>query len=119
MDRSVIDMRAATAWRLLPCLLALLSALGGCATYQAWRKCGLEGCPGDAQLRADVLARLRHYRALAPPNSVYVQALDGVVYLSGQVQTDLQREDAVSVATQAAAGHRLVDNIALSYSSGR
>jgi len=90
--------------------------LGGCTAYHAWRKCGLEGCPGDAQLRAEVLSQLDQYPALAPPNHVYVQALDGVVYLSGQVQTDLQREDAESVATRAAAGHRLVDNIALSYS---
>ena len=109
-------MRAATVWRLLPCLLAVLCLLGGCTTYQAWRKCGLEGCPGDAQLRAEVMSRLHHYPALGPPNRVYVQALDGVVYLSGQVVTDLQRADAESVAKQAAAGHRLVDNIALGYS---
>jgi osmotically-inducible protein OsmY len=108
-------MRAATAWRLLPCFLALLGTLGGCAAYHAWRKCGLEGCPGDVQLRAEVLARLDQYPALAPPNRVYVQALDGVVYLSGQVQTDLQREDAESAAVRAVPGHRLVDNIALSY----
>jgi len=108
-------MRAATAWRLVSCFPGLLGTLGGCTAYHAWRKCGLEGCAGDAQLRAEVLARLDQYPALAPPNQVYVQALDGVVYLSGQVQTDLQREDAEWAATQAAPGHRVVDNIALSY----
>jgi BON domain len=112
-------MRAAIAWRLFPCFPALLGTLGGCTTYHALTKCGLEGCPGDAQLRAEVLAQLDQDPTFAAPNQVYVQALDGVVYLSGQVQTDLQREDAVSVATRAAAGHHLVDNIALSYSSGR
>lgn len=112
---NVLYMRAATAWRLLPGPLAMLGALGGCTTYHAWRKCGLEGCPGDAQLRAEVLAQLEQHPALAPPNQVYVQALDGVVYLSGQVQTDVQREDAESAATRAVPGHRLVDNIALSY----
>ena len=116
MERNVPHMRASTVWRLLPCLLAALGTLTGCTTYQAWRKCGLEGCPGDAQLRAEVMSGLHHYPALGAPNRIYVQTLDGVVYLSGQVQTDLQRADAESAARQAAAGHRLVDNIALGYS---
>jgi len=107
-------MRAATAWRLLwP--LAALGSLAGCSTYEVWRKCGLEGCPGDPQLRAQVLSQLRQHPALGPPNRVYVQALDGTVYLSGQVETDLQRADVVSVTAYAAPGHRIVDNIALSY----
>lgn len=119
MDRNVLHMRASTVWRLLPWLLAVLGALTGCTTYQAWRKCELGGCPGDTQLRAAVMSELHHYPALGPPNRVYVQALDGVVYLSGQVQTDLQRADAESAARQAAVGHRLVNNIALGYSGGR
>jgi BON domain len=114
-DPHVLHMRAAIAWRLLPCPLAVLGTLGGCAAYDAWRKCGLDGCPGDAQLRAAVLSLLDQYPALGPPNRVYVTGLDGVLYLSGQVQTDLQRADVEAVAARAAPGHRIVDNIALSY----
>ena len=111
----MLHRRAATAWRLLPCLPAVLATLGGCSSYQAWRKCGFDGCPGDAQLRLAVQSLLDQYPALRPPNRVYVAALDDVVYLSGQVQTDLQRSDAEAAAARAAPGHRIVDNIALSY----
>ena len=104
-----------TAWRLLPCLPAVLGTLGGCGSYAAWRKCGFDGCPGDAQLSQAARSLLDQYPALGPPNRVYVTALDGVVYLSGQVQTDLQRSDAEAAVARAAPGHRIVDNIALSY----
>jgi osmotically-inducible protein OsmY len=91
--------------------LALLGALSGCATY---RKCGLSGCPGDAPITTKVQAQLDQYPVLQAPNSVRVQTLDRVVYLYGQVDTDLERELAESVAIDAAGGVRVVDSIAVS-----
>jgi osmotically-inducible protein OsmY len=46
---------------------------------------------------------------------VYVQTLNRVVYLSGQVATELQRLTAESVAQGAPGVRRVVDNIALTY----
>jgi osmotically-inducible protein OsmY len=98
--------------------LALAAAatlsLGGCAAVDTWRKCGA-GCPGDAEMSAEVRARLAEYPELLAPNHVYVSTLDRVVYLSGQVATDLQRETAAMVARQTPGVPRVVDMISLEY----
>jgi osmotically-inducible protein OsmY len=52
---------------------------------------------------------------LQPPNQVYVQTLDGVVYLTGQVATDLQRDSAEAVAHETSGVSRIVNTIALTY----
>jgi len=102
------------------CVLALAviqtAALPGCAAYHAYRKCGSGGCPGDASITAEVRALLDQHPALGPPNQVYVQTLDRVVYLTGQVATDLQREIAASTAREAPGVHEVVNTIALNYS---
>jgi osmotically-inducible protein OsmY len=91
-------------------MLGLTGTLPGCATYN---KCGFRGCPGDASITAKVEAQLEHYPALEAPNSVRAQTLDHVVYLHGLVDTDLERQLAESVATEAAGGARVVDSIAI------
>jgi osmotically-inducible protein OsmY len=96
-----------------PCIV-LTVMLCGCAAINAQKKCGSGACPGDSQITAAVQAQLAQHRELGPPNHVYVQTLDGVVYLSGQVATDLQRNTAESAARQAPGVSKLVDNIALS-----
>jgi osmotically-inducible protein OsmY len=93
----------------------LANSLGGCAAYRVYKKCGLTGCAGDAQITAQVRAALTRHPVLAAPNQVYVQTLDGVVYLSGQVTTDLQRDTAEAAAREAAGARRVVDSIALTY----
>ena len=90
----------------------LTGSLSGCAVY---RKCGWSGCPGDARITADVRTRLNQYPELEPPNLIYVQTLDRVVYLTGQVNTDTERMLAKSVALQAAEVTRVVNSINLSY----
>jgi len=50
------------------------------------------------------------------PNLIYVQTLDGVVYLSGEVATDLQRETAASTALGVPGVRRVVDTIGLEFS---
>jgi osmotically-inducible protein OsmY len=44
-----------------------------------------------------------------------VQTLDRVVYLTGQMATDLQRDTAESVAREAPGPSRVVNTIALTY----
>jgi osmotically-inducible protein OsmY len=104
------------ARRAVPFALAAVVALslGGCAAIDAWRKCGA-GCPGDAQVSAQVRARLNQYPELLAPNHVYVSTLDRVVYLTGQVATDLQRETAESVARGTPGAPQVVNLISLEY----
>jgi len=90
------------------------SLLGGCAAVDTLRKCGA-GCPGDAEITAAVRARLDARTELLAPNRVYVSTLDGVVYLSGEVATDLQRLDAEDVARATPGVPRVVNLINLEY----
>jgi osmotically-inducible protein OsmY len=95
--------------------LAVALCLPGCTSYQAYRKCGWHGCPGDQAISTQVRALLEQHPALGPPNHVYVQTADGVVFLSGRVATDLQREIAATVAREASGVREVVNSIALSY----
>jgi osmotically-inducible protein OsmY len=90
----------------------LAGNLSACAVY---KKCGFAGCPGDADITADVKALFNQYPVLEPPNLIYVQTLDHVVYLTGQVNTDPERALAKSVALQAAGVRRVVNSINLGY----
>jgi osmotically-inducible protein OsmY len=96
------------AWALA---VILMGALPACAVY---RKCGFAGCPGDAKITADVRALLNQHPALEPPNLLSVQTVDHVVYLSGVVDTDLQRQMAESVALEATGVAKVVNSIGLS-----
>lgn len=94
--------------------LAVAASLGACAPVDTLRKCGA-GCPGDAQVTAAVRARLDEHTELLAPNRVYVSTLDGVVYLTGEVATDLQRLDAETIARDTPGVLRLVDLISVEY----
>lgn len=107
-------MSAATPTGLFALLLAAAAMLSGCAAFDTWRKCGA-GCPGDAELTAAVRARLDQHTELLAPNQVYVSTLDRVVYLSGEVATDLQRATAEAVARETPGVPRVVDLISLEY----
>lgn len=108
-------MRRCKPLRVFAFVVILAGTLPGCAAYSAYRQCGTRGCPGDANITAAVRALLIQHPALAPPNQIYVQTLDRVVYLTGQVATDLQRETAESVAHKASGVSRVVNTIALTY----
>lgn len=93
---------------------AVTAGLGGCAAFDTLRKCGA-GCPGDAEISTAVRARLEQHTELLAPNRVYVSTLDGVVYLSGEVATDLQRLDAEAITRATPGVPRVVDLINLEY----
>jgi osmotically-inducible protein OsmY len=92
-----------------------MPVLCGCAAYDTFRKCGEAGCPGDAQITAEVRAALAAHPELGPPNEVYVQTLDRVVYLSGQVATELQRESAEALAQRVTGAREVVDILGIEY----
>jgi osmotically-inducible protein OsmY len=89
----------------------LTVALSGCAVY---KKCGFEGCSGDAKIAADVRALFQQHPVLEPPNLLTVQTLDRVVYLYGLVDTDYERELAELVARQAPGVAKVVNSIGIS-----
>jgi osmotically-inducible protein OsmY len=88
----------------------LAGVLCGCAVYG---NCGFAGCPGDAKITAEVRALITQTPALMPPNLIHVETLDHVVYLTGQVNTDLTRSIADSVARAVAGVTRVVDSIGI------
>jgi osmotically-inducible protein OsmY len=92
-----------------------VTALTGCTAYRAYENCGYGGCAGDQQISDQVRTLLRQHTALLPPNLIYVHTVDGVVYLNGQVATELQRDTAVAVAHEVPAARGVVDMIALEY----
>jgi hyperosmotically inducible periplasmic protein len=104
-----------TKFRLALTALVAAVALAGCAAVEEREHCGAGGCPADDQITAQVEAAFQQHTELRPPNTVSVQTLGGVVYLNGQVATDLQRSTAVSVAKSVPGVKKVVDNISLPY----
>jgi osmotically-inducible protein OsmY len=80
-------------------VLILSGAAAGCATY------------GDAKITADVETRLREDSATAPPNLIYAQTSDHVVYLSGLVDTRSEKQEAEADARQIAGVTDVVNTI--------
>ena len=89
-------------------VLILIGALPGCATYE---KCGIEGCPSDHKITANVQAAFNQYPELGEPNSISVQTLNHVVYLSGGVSQGEMRDTAESVARTVKGVARVEDTI--------
>ena len=94
------------------CLMLLAATLDGCASSS---QSASADSSGDAKITAAVQEKLKEHRELGAPNSVYVQTRGGVVYLTGQVATDLQRETAESAAGQVPGVVRVVNTIALTF----
>jgi osmotically-inducible protein OsmY len=95
----------------------LAGPLGGCATWQDARKCGLEGCPGDKETAAQVEIALHE----APGVSFWditVTSLNQTVYLSGLVDTNPERVRIEQIARQASSGKKVVDSIELRSTAG-
>jgi osmotically-inducible protein OsmY len=90
----------------------LATALEGCVSSPP---CTSPECQADAKINADVQSKMKEHRELGPPNTVYVQTRGGVVYLTGQVATDLQRQTAETVAGAVPGVASVVNSISLSY----
>ena len=105
------SINSGIAVSLLAAALVLAAPLGGCVSS----KCTTAACESDAKTTADVQALIAQRRDLGPPNQIHVQTRDGIVYLSGQVATDLQRRSAEDITRQAAGVSKVVNNIALMY----
>ena len=69
---------------------------------------------GAAEITAEVQRLFQKHSELEPPNLLQVQTLDHVVYLTGVVDTDLQRLMAESVAGEAPGVTKVINSIGLS-----
>jgi osmotically-inducible protein OsmY len=76
---------------------------------------GLFGSPEDHGISANVRAQLLQYPSLRSSNSLRVQTYGRVVFLTGQVDTDEQRDLAESVTSEVTGVARVVDTISLSF----
>lgn len=108
-------MKRALTFCGLALAVLLLAPLPGCTAYRAYEKCGWHGCAADAQITAEVQGLLKEHPALGPPNQLYVHTSDRVVFLSGQVATDMQRATAEAIAREASGVRQVIDSIALEY----
>jgi osmotically-inducible protein OsmY len=88
----------------------LMGALSGCAAY---RGCGDVDCQGDRKITSDVEHLLDRYPALVGSIPITVQTDNGVVYLNGLVETDLERYLAENVAGRAPNVAMIVNGIAV------
>jgi osmotically-inducible protein OsmY len=78
--------------------LSLLAAcLSGCVGFG---KCDPENCTGDAKITADVRALVKEHRELGAPAAFRIQTINGRVYLSGLVDTDLERRNFEAMVLQ-------------------
>ena len=98
---------------LLAFTLLLVAALQGCISSA---QCTSAQCQEDAKITAAVKEHLKAYRELSAPNRVDVETRGGVVYLTGQVISELQRDTAQRVAEQTPGVGQVVNSISLSYS---
>jgi len=72
-------------------IMILAAALSGCAVFE---KCSPENCATDAKITADVDDMFGQHAEFGPPGTVHVQTINGVVYLNGQVNSDMERQSA-------------------------
>ena len=89
-------------------MVLILIGLSGCSTFE---KCGVEGCAGDNKITANVNATFTRHPELGEPNSINVQTVNHVVYLSGSVSAGEMRATAESVARQVRGVARVEDDI--------
>lgn len=65
----------------------------------------------DSRIKSDVQALIDQHPDLRPPNLIYVDVRDHVVYLSGLVNTELTVENAEALARQPPGVTRVVSSM--------
>jgi osmotically-inducible protein OsmY len=95
--------------------LGLGGALSGCAMYDTYQKCGVRGCPGDAQITAQIESQINQ-RGNLESTAITVQTLDHVVYLYGVVSSGLEISDTESIARSVPGVREVINSMAISQS---
>jgi osmotically-inducible protein OsmY len=84
--------------RAISLALMLGTALSACADF----KCAPEYCVSDAKITADVRGVLGAHPEFGAPGTLRVQTINGIVYLNGQVNSDMERQSAEALTRQVA-----------------
>jgi osmotically-inducible protein OsmY len=73
--------------------------LSGCVVFP---KCSPQYCASDKQINTEVSELFAEHRELGAPADIHIQTINGVVYLSGPVDTDFEVRHAEALARQVA-----------------
>ena len=103
-------MKDVKPFHALTTILILSGILPGCAVEM---KCEASGCPDDAKITASVQTLINRPPDVGPPDTVHVQTLDHVVYLSGEVSQGLMKQSAEDAACQTPGVTSVVNNISV------
>jgi osmotically-inducible protein OsmY len=95
--------------------LVLAGAMSGCVGFG---RCSPENCASDKATLAQVNDALASHRELGAPAAIHAQVINGVVYLSGLMDTELEVRRAESIAAQVP-GVKDVVNSLTSRNTGR
>ena len=79
--------------------LILAAGLSGCAAFE---KCSPENCATDAKIKADVSAMFAEHPEFGPAAALHIQTINGVVYLSGTVDTEFEVRNAEALVRRVA-----------------
>lgn len=81
--------------------LAFIVAMGlnGCAIFP---HCSPENCASDKEINAAVGEVFKEHPELGPPATLHIQTINGVVYMSGPVDSDFEVRHAEAFARQVA-----------------
>jgi osmotically-inducible protein OsmY len=80
-------------------ILVFAGVSSGCAVFE---KCSPENCSTDKQITKDVNDLLSQHRELGPAGTVRVQTINGVVYLTGQLNSDFEIRNTEALVRQVA-----------------
>lgn len=86
----------------------LAAGLSGCVGFG---KCDPENCTNDAKITADVRAMIKEHRELGAPAAFQIQTINGIVYLHGIVETDMERRSFESLVMQLANVKDVVNSV--------
>jgi osmotically-inducible protein OsmY len=74
----------------------LIAGLAACADF----KCAPQYCQSDAKITEDVQAVFNEHAEFGPPGELHVHTINGVVYLNGLVNSEMERRSAEAFARQ-------------------
>jgi len=101
-------MRNLRAIYALAAALALPGAMSGCATNES-----AADKMTDEKITATLQEQINQHPDVGPPDSVHVQTLNHVVYLSGEVSQGLMKQTAEDLARQTPGVTRVVNDIGI------
>jgi osmotically-inducible protein OsmY len=102
------DMKNTKRISALALSMVLAGALAGCAGFG---RCSPENCASDKQTLSELNSALASHRELGAPADIHSQVINGVAYLTGVLDTDLEVHNAERIALQVPGVKDVVNNL--------